>query len=113
MTAHVAMDFGAALQALKEGKHISRRGWNGKDMYLYLVKGQVYGHMLGFSDGAQLTYPHPSTIDGISLGLFTAIDSRSNTLLPCIAMKTAAGSVLHGWLASQTDMFAEDWGIVE
>ena len=34
------------------------------------------------------------------------------TVLPCITMKTATGEILMGWLASQTDMLAEDWGIV-
>lgn len=32
--------------------------------------------------------------------------------LPSIRMKTADGKVLTGWLASQTDMFAEDWCIL-
>lgn len=35
------------------------------------------------------------------------------TVLPSITMKTATGEILMGWLASQTDMLAEDWQIVE
>jgi hypothetical protein len=34
------------------------------------------------------------------------------TVLPCITMKTATGEILMGWLASQTDLLADDWGIV-
>lgn len=36
----------------------------------------------------------------------------SAVVLPCIIMKTATGEILMGWLASQTDMLAEDWAIV-
>ena len=32
-------------------------------------------------------------------------------VLPCITIKTATGEILMGWLASQTDMLAEDWEI--
>lgn len=35
------------------------------------------------------------------------------TALPSITMKTATGEILVGWLASQTDMLADDWVIVE
>ena len=31
---------------------------------------------------------------------------------PCITMKTATGEILMGWLASQTDMLAEDWLVI-
>lgn len=34
------MDFGEALKFLKKGKRVSRRGWNGKGMYIYLAKNQ-------------------------------------------------------------------------
>ena len=39
------------------------------------------------------------------------IDGSAN-VLPCITMKTADGSILMGWLASQTDMLAEDWVVL-
>ena len=31
----------------------------------------------------------------------------------CIGMKTATNDMQPGWLASQTDMLAEDWQVVE
>jgi Protein of unknown function (DUF2829) len=34
------MNFGQALEALKQGKKVARRGWNGKGMFIYLVRGQ-------------------------------------------------------------------------
>ena len=34
-------------------------------------------------------------------------------VMPYITMKAADGSIVMGWLASQTDMLADDWVIVE
>ena len=33
------MDFGKAIEALKQGKKVARKGWNGKGMYLWLKPG--------------------------------------------------------------------------
>lgn len=33
------LTFGAAIEALKQGKRVTRKGWNGKGMFLYLTKG--------------------------------------------------------------------------
>ena len=44
-------------------------------------------------------------------GMWIAL-SPGNPALPCITMKTATGEILMGWLASQTDMLAEDWEVV-
>ena len=79
------MDFGEAIKALKEGKKVARKGWNGKRMYLYLA------------DGKLLT-------DAIGDDSFPFVDS--------VVMKTADDKYCIGWLASQTDMLAEDWEIV-
>ena len=83
------MNFGNAIEALKEGKRVARAGWNGKGMFLFLVPGSNFivnrEPLLSImGEGAQITYrPH-------------------------IDMKDAEGKVVP-WLASQTDMLAEDW----
>jgi hypothetical protein len=87
-----AMSFSHALQAIKEGKRVSRKGWNGKGMFLFLVAGSNFTvnrepllSIMG--EGAKVTYrPH-------------------------IDMKDAEGKIVP-WLASQTDILADDWGIV-
>lgn len=87
-------DFGKALEALKAGQKVARQGWNGKGMFLYLVPAN--------------SYP-PSTEAGKEL-------VNTNGTVDCgayIAMKPAVGAIVIGWLASQTDMLAEDWVIVE
>ena len=87
------MDFGAALQALKHGQKVAREGWNGKGMFLFLVHGSVFKvnrpPLLGiYTEGTEINYrPH-------------------------IDMKTVDGEIVP-WLASQTDMLAEDWCVVE
>ena len=92
------LDFGDAIRALKEGYRVSRAGWNGKDMWLAL-SGSLEGRRIpaaSFWSKHNAEYA-AQTVDG------------SANVLPCITMKTADGSILMGWLASQTDMLAEDW----
>ena len=87
------MDFGAALQALKNGQKVAREGWNGKGMFLFLVPGSVFKvnrpPLLGiYPEGTEINYrPH-------------------------IDMKTVDGEIVP-WVASQTDVLAEDWCVVE
>lgn len=76
------MNFGEAIELLKKGKRVARSGWNGKGMWLTLVELWQYNP----------TKSH-------SLGLVK---------LPWIGMKTATNDFVP-WLASQTDMLAEDW----
>lgn len=85
------MNFGQALEALKQGKKVSRSGWNGKGMWLVLVPAEHWGmnSAVPFDWGAE-----------------------SNSLLPWIGMKTADNKFVP-WLASQTDILAEDWGETE
>lgn len=83
------MDFSAALLALKAGKRVARAGWNGKGMFIFLVPGSVFQvsrpPLLGI-------YP-----EGTTVRYHAHVD-----------MKTADGMVVP-WLASQTDLLAEDW----
>lgn len=90
-----SMTFGDALVALKAGGRVCRAGWNGKGMWLYLIPAEVMA-VVG------------SVTRGGSEGKFLRCD-------PCasIAMKTADNKIVVGWLASQTDMLAEDWMIAE
>ena len=86
------MTFGSALEALKKGQRVQRAGWNGKGMFLFLVPGSVFKvnrpPLLGiYPEGTEVTY------------------------CPHIDMKTADNKVVP-WLASQTDVLAEDWSIL-
>ena len=52
------------------------------------------------------TIEYPSGIRG---DLFEVGDTGTVRRLPCLCMETADGSILEGWLASQSDILAEDW----
>ncbi len=101
MAALAGSDFGSALRALKSGLKIARAGWNGKGMWLSLS---------GPLDGRRI---HHSAFWSTNNADYAQEQPLGHAnVLPCITMKTADGSILMGWLASQTDMLAEDWEIV-
>lgn len=91
--------FGWALEQLKAGSRVARSGWNGKGMWLALSPGSDALPAEKFWSPNNHKYA-------------AAQPGRTAKVLPCITMKTADGSILMGWLASQTDMLAEDWGVV-
>ena len=87
------LNFGDALMLLKNGQKVARLGWNGKGMFLFLVPGSVFKvnrlPLLGiYPEGTEINY------------------------CPHIDMRTADGKIVP-WLASQADVLAEDWVIVE
>lgn len=84
--------FGDAINFLKAGKKVARKGWNGKDMFLFLATD------IEFHTEADLSCV--SNLEG-------------DLTLPAIVMKTADDCFCVGWLASQTDMLADDWFTVE
>lgn len=95
------MNFGEALEALKQGKKVARKGWNGKGMFIYLVRGQEIPYANLRNEAKAALANTPSTAENT-----VKINSH-------IDMFAADGSIVVGWLASQTDMLAEDWEIVE
>ena len=87
-----ALSFGHAVVILKAGGKVARAGWNGKGMFLFLVPGSTFKvnrpPLLGiYPEGTEINY------------------------CPHIDMKTADGKVVP-WLASQTDVLADDWQVV-
>ena len=95
------LSFGNALKALKQGAIISREGWNGKGMFLFLrPEAEV---------PVQLVKTLPEAVRAYydRVGIFQA------KFTGYICMKAADDSIVNGWLASQTDMLAEDWCILE
>ena len=96
------LTFGLAIEALKAGHKVARAGWNGKGMWLSLSGDSVHAR---YVDQDKFWSKHNSD--------FAVQQGGAARVLPCITMKTADDAILMGWLASQTDMLAEDWRIVE
>ena len=84
-----ALTFGDALHYLKLGKKVTRAGWNGKGMFLFLVPGSKFNvsrpPLLGiYPEGTEINY-------------------RAH-----IDMRTVDGQIVP-WVCSQSDALAEDW----
>ncbi|MES5883182.1 MW1434 family type I TA system toxin [Bacillus cereus group sp. MG21] len=86
------MEFCDVLYHLKHNeRRIARKGWNGKGMYLYHVPANEY--------------PPTTPMAKKEFG------GKNVPYGAYIAMKTAQGNVVP-WLASQTDLLADDWVIL-
>lgn len=87
------LTFGHALEALKAGEKVSRAGWNGAGMFVYLVPESAYPAQTGvakafFGEGALVPYR------------------------AYLALKTAQGDVAT-WAPSGSDVLANDWSVVD
>lgn len=100
------LNFGHAIESLKMGKRVARAGWNGKGMWLSLSCGPGGDAAAGRREIAAENFWSNNNSE------YARQNGGSAVVLPCITMKTATGEILMGWLASQTDMLAEDWTIV-
>lgn len=87
------MNFGQAIEALRDGKKVARSGWNGEGMFLFLTKGRT------IPNDKERSFKHFEDQDTV-------------TLRDHIDMRDAQGQYVSGWLASQTDMLSDDWVVV-
>lgn len=84
------MSFGLAIEAAKKGKKIARRGWNGKDQYVEI--GTDFAYRTTDDQGVLVAH------EDIGTQALVFVGTRGRQV---------------GWLASQADMLADDWYIVE
>jgi len=93
------MNFGLAFEAMRKGLKVARKGWNGKNMFIYLVEGTIV------------------PVENLRGNCAEAVAMSKNTapvqnICGHIDMLAADGSVVVGWLASQTDMLSDDWEVI-
>lgn len=88
----MSLNFGQALEHLKAGGKVARVGWNGKGMWLALKPGYPDGVPANAAMAKAAGIPEGTTV----------------RFQPYIVMCTVDGSFVP-WLASQTDVLAEDW----
>lgn len=89
--------FGQAIESLKFGKFVARKGWNGKGMFLWLNPFSM----------VKAEWCHDPKLKDI-------IEKNGGQMeaVGTICMKTADEKILTGWLASQTDILSNDWILV-
>lgn len=95
--------FGDALEYLKQGHKLARRGWNGKGQWVVLMPALSLPPYSSQTPGAKVndrTAKH--------IGKDTPLDSQ-----PYFALWTAQGKWQPGWVPSASDVLAEDWFLVD
>lgn len=85
------MKFGEALEACKQGKNIARKGWNGKDQFVFLIPAEELQRGLNYGYGEYLGEP---------------------MITGTLAIKTSSNQIQIGWLATQSDMLSDDWYVL-
>jgi hypothetical protein len=85
-------DFGQAIDWLKAGRKVAREEWNGKGMYITLKPG----------------YPNGIVVNEVTQKAHNIPEGTIITYCPYLEMKTADNKLVP-WLASQTDILADDW----
>lgn len=87
------MNFGEVIKELKAGKAVQRSGWNGKNQFVYYVPATNYPAMTDIAK--------------------KIMDEKGNVAYNAyLALRTVQGAV-STWVPSITDLFAEDWKVVE
>lgn len=87
------LNFGHALMALNEGRRVARTGWNGKGQFVFLRHSST--HIVDHRSPLAGSFPNGTRIEEQA---HLRIKSTQGTTAP--------------WVASQTDLLAEDWEIV-
>lgn len=96
------LTFGQAIEALKEGKKVTRKGWNGKGMFLWLKPAvEIKAEWCKDELLKQLAENNGGSILGLGTICMYTIDSSGRN------------AILTGWLASQSDILACDWEIID
>lgn len=84
------MNFGEALERVRSGKKIYRKGWNGKNQFVEL--------------GSYVSYVRPNGEE---------VNANHEAMGTQVLVFHGTSGVQVGWLASQADMLAEDWRVAE
>lgn len=109
--------FGPALKSIQRGKLVTRKGWNGKGMFIFmrpadeLHVGFVAKEIKSLPQRVK-DYYYQDCVDENG----NPIDLAKSDVVKFtayICMKAADGTIVNGWLASQSDMLANDWMIFE
>lgn len=98
-----SLGFDFAILAIKAGKKVARSGWNGKNMYVFMRP----------ADNLKVDFiPSVKSLPQSVKDDLSTVDKDSIHFTAYLCMKAADGTIVNGWLASQTDMLANDWTVI-
>jgi len=111
------LTFGQALDAVKEGRLIAREGWNGKGMFVFMRPADSLKRI----DVIDKVKSVPSALKAyLNKEIESAAPEFANDIAEAsiqftayLCLKAADGSIVNGWLPSQTDMLSNDWCVLE
>ena len=109
--------FGKAIDAMKRGFLVTRKGWNGKGMFIFIrpadeLHVKFVAKEIKSLPQAVKDYYYQDCVDESGRQIELGKDEVVK-FTPYICMKAADGSIVNGWLASQTDILSDDWMIFE
>ena len=102
-TTHPAMSLGLAIEEMRTGKRVCRRGWNGKGQFVALMTGLH----LNPNDGSRGS-PEVNDATAKHVGAARGLETK-----PYFALLNAQGEWQPGWVPSTGDCLADDWEVVE
>ena len=113
------LTFGEALEAVKQGKLIAREGWNGKGMFVFqrpedslstdFIINKVKSLPQSLKDYYVAQFAHNTNEEKEG----KSPNDVAVKFTAYLCMKAADGSIVNGWLASQTDILSSDWCILD
>lgn len=112
-------NFGQAIEALKMGKRVARKGWNGKGMFIFeipadeLEVGFIIEKVKSLPQSVKDFFQRTIVDIGANDETKHLLSQEKVKFGAYLCMYAADGSIVNGWLASQTDMLSEDWCILD
>jgi len=112
------LNFGKAIEALKQGKRVARQGWNGKGMFIFMRPADELHIDMVIDKVKSLPqsvkdYYLKDILDNNGNRVFPADEEDKVKFTAYLCMKAADGTIVNGWLASQTDILSNDWCILD
>ncbi len=105
MIGNTELSFGEAIALLEQGKLVQRAGWNGKEMFIFMrPEDNIFSDVV-----INQVKSIPQSVKDYFKASITEPDTPQIKFTAYLCMKAADGSIVNGWLASQTDMLAKDW----
>lgn len=98
----IYFSYSSALELLKDGNMLSRKGWNGANMFVFKT--------LGNTVSKDFIPKFASLPDSVKK--FLAEKDEDVVFKDSFTIYNAQGEMQPGWHASQGDTLAEDWFVI-